>query len=289
MFQTQKEVKTAVSTLRRELEALGLPKAKLSHTQGLELFARMAQKGSYAELLPTLTDSATPKQPARQMLIDAELLLELLEGAIERAPDRRDVVHENVFGDYTEEDTAGADSQAEKMLAIGETLRPQIEAALAGTPAPVEKSYRLINQGEFDLAEDGVLVDGRDFADVTATVETIPECTAGIASVTREGREVVVDYDGATDVNWDGQKTDKDARGFKIFQDDNGNQVTEDVVIVVPEDFDPTDPDLPVRDVLVTAYADYLAAHPGSIEAAKSALGLALTDVEVEALKAKLI
>lgn len=293
MFQTEKEVKAAVSTLRRELADLGLPRGKLSHSQGLELFAKMAKKGSYAELLAQL-NNASDTVPAGKVLIDADLLSTLLDGALEHATDQRDVVAENAFGDCTEEDSEAANALVNHMLNVAADLRPVIEAAkVAGTTvtapkAPAEApSPRLRNEGQFDLATKGKLVDGSDFCPIDGSVENIYNCLAGIDDVSRNGGRLTLNYDGETDVNWDEQKTAKNDRGLSLYQDENGNTVPEDALIVVPEGFDPMDPDLPVREALVDAYVAFLAVHPMELDDAVNVLGFELTAVEEKALKAR--
>lgn len=293
MFQTEKDVKAAVSTMRRELAEFGLPRGKLSHSQGLELFAKMAKKGSYAELLTQL-NKATATVPAGKVLIDADLLNTLLDGAIEQATEKRDVVHENAFGDYSEADTEAADNWADYIIQVGENLRPVIEAAKTGgntglvPDAPTETpSLRLRNEGQFDLAAEGKLVDGSDFCPIDGSVENIYNCLAGIDAVSRTGAHLTVNYDGDTDVNWDQQKTVKNARGVAMYQDENGNNIPEDALIVVPVAFDPMDPDLPVREALVDAYMAFLAEHPMDLDDAVNILGFELTAVEEAALKAR--
>jgi len=72
---------------------------------------------------------------------------------------------------------------------------------------------------------------------IIGTVETIPNCTATFSDVSRdaEGRLELV-YCGGTNVNWDAQFTTRDARGYRLFFDDDYNTWPEDVLELREED-----------------------------------------------------
>lgn len=198
LIKSQKELKLAVTGLRRELKTV-FGTATPSHTQCLELMARALGKSTYAELLVGLPEEL-PK------------------------------------------------------------------AVSAATPP----RYPLVNlDGCFDLIEKGAsgrVVDGRDFSAMDGTVEDILYCVASASCASRDSSgELSPDYEGDTDVNWDGQETRRNKAGYQLWQSDGGDSVSEARVILVPEWFqgpddedDDEDPqELPCREELLDAYHEY--------------------------------
>ncbi len=174
-------------------------------------------------------------------------------------------------------------------------------APKASAVAPVEP---LSNQGgAFDFSSEGRLVHALTFIDVDGTVEDIPGCVGQVSSVLgRTPTGLDVDWEGSTDVNWDGQVTRTDARGVALWWVD-GESVPEDQLLVVPDNFNAQElEDYPVRKPLLEAFMQYLrtqgllekaealaerrdtAALTSLLETAQDTLRFALTPQEEAAL-----
>lgn len=113
--------------------------------------------------------------------------------------------------------------------------------------------------GVYDLSKEGRLVHALTFLDVDGTVEDIPGCVGQVSAVLGRGASGLdVDWEGSTDVNWDGQVTRTDERGVALWWCD-GDTVPEDQLLVVPDDFDASElEDYPVRKPLVEAFIQHL-------------------------------
>lgn len=123
--------------------------------------------------------------------------------------------------------------------------------------APVEASL-VNNKGEFDLlapGEDGKLVRGLNFEEISGTVEDLFACVSYVSEYTRVNGKLRFDHDGETEINWNNQKTRRDDKDYRYFAtESDGEIVSEQHCILVPQTFDPDSADLPVRDALVYAY-----------------------------------
>lgn len=126
--------------------------------------------------------------------------------------------------------------------------------------------YPLSNTGQFDFADEGVLLVGSSFLELAGTAEDIFDSVAAVIEVTRmKNGETDLVWGGETEVNWDSQKTRLDPRGFRIWiQAESCEFISEDRCVLVPEDeaaaIDLEDPniELKVRPALVQALVAYL-------------------------------
>ena len=134
-----------------------------------------------------------------------------------------------------------------------------------------DRPYQLLNDGRLDLVargESAGFVTGLHLTELSGTVEDILCCTGEVSSVERDAKgDIDINWGGSTDVNWDGQTTRVDGRGKSLWYTHNGDFVSEDACVAVPEGFSSEDMldddavvdwELPVRDVLVQAVARYL-------------------------------
>lgn len=152
----------------------------------------------------------------------------------------------------------GASSFAELQAKL-----PKEPAASESKPAAVASRYPLSNlDGRFDLVakgKHGVAVSGKDFSPMQGTLETIHASTAYVDYATRTGPgEFKIEYGGETQVNWDGQATDKDEAGHILWVAEEWDVVSSGRIVLVPEDFRTHDLDLPVRKALVYEYDRYV-------------------------------
>lgn len=135
---------------------------------------------------------------------------------------------------------------------------PQPAAVLEG--APLMRNV----DGIFDLVPLGVegrVVRGSNFEALVGTVEDIEFCKGLASSGTRDVNGAIEpDWEGTTEVNWDGQSSRTDLFGNKywITENDESVSVPEQNTILVPEEFDPESPILFVRDALVELYANWI-------------------------------
>lgn len=73
-------------------------------------------------------------------------------------------------------------------------------------------------------------------AEITGTAETIPATAIALSATRREDGTLEVQYEGQTDVDWDGQKTLKTPNGQRLYVTDSGEWVPESHVMLVPYD-----------------------------------------------------
>lgn len=143
--------------------------------------------------------------------------------------------------------------------------------AADASPKAVGESLRN-DWGQFDLVgegEDGTVVLGLDFSEMNGTVEDIFYCVAAAETGYRDNGRLVPQYDGETDVNWDGQETRRDERGNDLWEARGScDSVPSSKLVLVPENFDPAaDPDdagkwpWRVRENLLDAYVSYIRRH----------------------------
>lgn len=197
----------------------------------------------------------------------------------------------------------GAGSYAELLTKLP---KEPVKSKASKTEAPqVTSAYPLKNlDGRFDLVEageDGDVVLGHSFEPIQGTVETIPNCTAYATQASRKpGGAFDVTYEGGTDVNWNGQFTQKDSQGYMLWVDEDGTVISSTKVLLVPEDFDPQDKSLKVRAELIKEYELYFKGTPmkqqlqsdyaengydcQTLKLLAEALGFALTEREVRVL-----
>lgn len=180
-------------------------------------------------------------------------------------------------------------------------------AALKDEPTALKQEvapakYPLTNDGEFDFVprgEHGTACSGH-FVRMAGTVEKLPGM-AGVMLTARHGapedKELDIDYEGVTDIDWDNQQTLKDARGYMVWADEDGRHYPGAQLVLLPGDYDyDSDPchdeELPVRDKLVLAFAAYckekgvdaddLSRRQAAVE---QEIGFSLTLKEVQALR----
>ena len=112
-------------------------------------------------------------------------------------------------------------------LPDGTTLELRDVAGL--TPKP---SYHGKDRVEPGASGDIYTMDGER---VRGTLETIP----GTANVTRATRKpdgtLVVEWEGYTDVDWAGQRTQHRANGDKLYVTEGGDTVRESELVLIPE------------------------------------------------------
>lgn len=71
--------------------------------------------------------------------------------------------------------------------------------------------------------------------EIVATRELIPG-TCQFNNPRMENGELTFDYDGGTDVDWDGQKTETAPTGWRYFIDENGDVAREDEIELIEEE-----------------------------------------------------
>lgn len=173
----------------------------------------------------------------------------------------------------------------------------------------------LRNDGQFDFCETGVMLHGVNGALVLGRVEDIESCISLTFGATRDADgELDMEFQGTTEVNWDGQAPRLSMRGRHLYQV-SGIQdfVEEPYLVVAPEGLDT--PELVgqwmsskeasakyVRNALVQAYAEYLQKRKplqlgalsenelSTLCAAEACnVGFSLTAAELDALRVKLM
>ncbi|VTU42823.1 MULTISPECIES: glyoxalase superfamily protein [unclassified Variovorax] len=201
--------------------------------------------------------------------------------------------------------------------ALGHKSWNELEAKLpddsplrAAAAKPVERKYPLKNTGQFDFVkpgEDGKPVHG-SFMELIGACELVPG-TCSAASATRRKDGLDFQGDGETELSWDEQHTERNAKGETLWLNGDCKIVPESALVLLPEDYegDPEDDDLPwlededelpVRDVLLAAYRTYFAEEgitltetrslpktKALLEKAAAVIGFALTKWEIEALQ----
>ncbi len=141
------------------------------------------------------------------------------------------------------------------------TLCAALPESAPAVAAPAAESVEPLSnaKGLFDFGKEGRLVHGLTFCDVDGTVEDIPGCVGQVSTVLgRTLNGLDIDWEGSTDVNWDGQVTRTDERGVALWWAD-GEAVPEDQLLVVPDNFDASElEDYPVRKPLLEAFIQHL-------------------------------
>ncbi len=178
-------------------------------------------------------------------------------------------------------DSAPSHAQCLELLAkaLGASSFAEVQAKLppevAKPKASVTSRFPLKNKfGLLDLVEkgeEGRVVEGRSFGELEGTVDDIQYCVCYASNGSRSADgSIDPQYEGETDVNWDGQTTRVDSEGAMIWQTQGGDSVSAHQLILVPEDFDAEDEDagfdLPNREVLLDAYLE-LAQEKGIVKA----------------------
>lgn len=147
------------------------------------------------------------------------------------------------------------------------TKRP---ATLLATKAN-SLEFPLRNDGQFDFCKSGVMLHGVSWAEVEGRVEDIEKCIALTDGALRgEDGELNLEYQGTTEVNWDGQTSRLSMWGHHLYQVSGiVDFVEEPYLVIAPEGLDT--PKLVnqwmtskeasakyIRSALVQAYAEYL-------------------------------
>lgn len=186
-------------------------------------------------------------------------------------------------------------SQAQQLLArvLGFKNWDAWRATLADEPVAAASRYPLANTGAFDFVapgESGSVYDSR-LRPMQGTSETVLGAAAVQSACRNDSGEPVPEYDGGTKMYWDTQETLRDPAGRKLWLSDDGVDVSDNRLVLLPEEYegDPvTDEELPVRHTLIRAVHEWLCAQPRrdgpAIERAQETVGYRLTNKELTAL-----
>lgn len=159
----------------------------------------------------------------------------------------------------------GASSYAELAAKLPKEAPTSLPAK---SEKPVPPRYPLRNEkGLYDLVKqggEGIPRRGYRFQDMAGTMETIHACSASVSTATRDNVGVLeLNYDDETDVNWNGQATDKDDEGEKLWFTEDSDVINNLALVLVPEktpagrSFYEEDDSLPIRKELVQEYLTY--------------------------------
>lgn len=154
-------------------------------------------------------------------------------------------------------------TQCLELLASAFGASSYAQLLTTATESPVRTvQFPLDNvKGRFDLVkpgESGQAACGDTFEVLAGTCEYIPDSTAQVSSSVRlPGGNLEATANG-TLVNWDAQRTTRDERGHALWLTEDGIKYSEAQVVLLPDQFDPEDLSLPVRDSLVKAYAKHI-------------------------------